>query len=243
MTSVPSPEEQLLEVRRSADRLLSLLLVLHLPATFGLAVLHGTWIATFLVGGGVSGGAYLLARRAPGAFSTRAFIAVGLAAYGALLVDQSHGLIEMHFYFFSSLAFLLIYRDWRLILINAGAIAVHHLAFMVLQQGGAPVWVMPAGHVGLGMVLLHAAFVVFDQSDPLTSKILVFRSTDAGVTWTAGAVVSEPLTRNQSPWIVIDPNDARTMYIGWRVFSARPGGVANAIVGKKSISCTMSFET
>jgi methyl-accepting chemotaxis protein len=164
MTSVPSPAEQLLEVRKTADRLLSLLLVLHLPATFGLAALHGTWIAAFAVGGFVSGGAYLLARRAPGAFSTRAFIALGLAAYGGLLVDQSHGLIEMHFYFFSALAFLLVYRDWRLIVITAGAIAVHHLGFMVLQQAGAPVWVMPDGHLGLGMVLLHAAFVVFESS-------------------------------------------------------------------------------
>ena len=58
MTAVPSPEAQLLEVRRDADRLLSLLLVLHLPAAFGLAVLHGTWLAAILVGGGVSAGAY-----------------------------------------------------------------------------------------------------------------------------------------------------------------------------------------
>jgi hypothetical protein len=84
-----------------------------------------------------------------------------------------------------------------------------------------------------GRTYVYAAFVVFDQSDPLTSKIQLFRSTDAGVTWSAGTVVSEPLTRNQSPWIVIDPNDARTMYIGWRVFTARPPSVFNAIVGKK----------
>ena len=55
--------------------------------------------------------------------------------------------------------------------------------------------------------------------------------------------MSEPLTRNQSPWIVVDPNDARTMYIGWRVFSARTGGLANAIVGKKSTNGGASFTT
>src|SRR3954463_13076385 len=141
MTTVPPPAEALLEVRRRADRLMSLLLLLHLPAAFGLAALHSTWITAFLVGGGVSLTAYLLAQRSPGAFSTRAFIAVALPVYGALLVHESHGLIEMHFYFFASLAFLLVYRDWRLILIAAGAIAVHHLGFMALQQAGAPVWV------------------------------------------------------------------------------------------------------
>ena len=66
MTSVPSPQEQLLEVRRGADRLLSLLLVLHFPAALGLAAVHGTWLAAFVVGGGVSAGAYVLAQRAPG---------------------------------------------------------------------------------------------------------------------------------------------------------------------------------
>ncbi len=59
--------------------MLSLLLVLHVPAAFGLAALHGTWIAAVLVAAAVSGGAYLLAQRAPGAFSTRAFIALSFA--------------------------------------------------------------------------------------------------------------------------------------------------------------------
>ena len=37
MSTVPSPEDQLFEVRRGADRLLGLLLVLHFPAALGLA--------------------------------------------------------------------------------------------------------------------------------------------------------------------------------------------------------------
>jgi methyl-accepting chemotaxis protein len=162
MTTVPTPEEQLLEVRKSADRMLALLLVLHLPAAFGLAVLHGTWLAALLVGGGISAGAYLLSKTAPGAFSTRVFIGVGLVAYSALFVHQTQGLIEVHFHFFGALAFLLVYRDWRVIVIAAAVIAVHHLTFMVLQGAGVPVWVMPDGHLGLGMVLLHAVFVVFE---------------------------------------------------------------------------------
>ena len=164
MTPVPSPGAQLRDVRANADRMLSLLLLLHLPAAFGLAALHGTWIAAVLVGGSVSGGAYLLARRAPGAFATRVFIAFGLMAYAALFVSQSHGLVEMHFYIFGALAFLLVYRDWRVIALGAGLIAVHHLGFMVLQDAGAPVYVMPAAHLSLGMVLLHAVFVVFETS-------------------------------------------------------------------------------
>jgi methyl-accepting chemotaxis protein len=193
MTAVPSPEDQLLEVRRGADRLLSLLLVLHLPAALGLAAVHGTWLGAILVGGGVSGGAWLLARRAPGAFGTRLFIACGLMAYSALFISQSHGLIEMHFHIFGALAFLLVYRDWRTIVAAAAFIAVHHLAFMALQNGGAPVWVMNHGHLSLGMVLLHAVFVVFET----VVLVILARSLETETLATAQLRVDDAAERAQ----------------------------------------------
>src|SRR3954463_542152 len=100
MTRVPAPADPLFDVRRGADRMLALLLVLHFPAALGLAALHGTWLAAVPFGGGISATAYLLAQKAPGRFSTRVFIGLGLVGYGALFVHESHGLIEMHFHFF-----------------------------------------------------------------------------------------------------------------------------------------------
>ncbi len=144
--------------------MLAILLAAHLPVALGLAVLHGTYAAALIVGGAVSGGAWLLARRAPGQFGTRAFIAVGFMAYSALMISQTHGMIELHFHIFGALAFLLVYRDWRVIVLAAGVVAVHHLAFDVLQTAGAPVWVMPAMHLSLGMVVVHAVFVVFEAA-------------------------------------------------------------------------------
>jgi methyl-accepting chemotaxis protein len=193
MTSVPSPEDQLLEVRRGADRMLSLLLVLHFPAALGLAALHGTWLAAILVGGGVSAGAHLLARRAPGAFATRVFIACGLMAYSALFISESHGLIEMHFHIFGALAFLLVYRDWRPIAIAAAFVAVHHLGFMVLQDAGAGVWVMPDAHLTFGMVLLHAVFVVFET----VVLVILARSLESEMLATAQLRVDDAVERAQ----------------------------------------------
>jgi methyl-accepting chemotaxis protein len=193
MTSVPSPEDQLLEVRRGADRLLSLLLVLHFPAALGLAALHGTWLAAIVVGGGVSAGAYVLAQRAPGAFVTRVFIALGLMAYAALFISQSHGMIEMHFHIFGALAFLLVYRDWRVIVIAAAFVAVHHLGFMVLQNADAGVWVMSHGHLSLGMVVLHAVFVVFET----TVLVILARSLETETLATAQLRVDDAAERAQ----------------------------------------------
>ena len=42
MPPVDVPDPQLLEVRKGADRVLSLLLLLHFPAALALSVLHGT---------------------------------------------------------------------------------------------------------------------------------------------------------------------------------------------------------
>ena len=95
----------------------------------------------------------------------------------------------------------------------------------------------PDGHV-------YVAFVVFDQNDPqrLSSKIYFYRSSDYGLTWsTTPVILSDPLTRNQSPWILVDPNNENTVYVGWRVFANRAGGIANAIVGRKSTNGGASF--
>jgi hypothetical protein len=96
-----------------------------------------------------------------------------------------------------------------------------------------------------GQTYVYAAFVIFDEQDPkkLSSKVVFFRSTDGGFTWSQKPVtISQPLTRNQAPWIVVDPNNPLNVYIGWRVFAARSGGLANAIVGKRSRNGGASFE-
>jgi len=95
----------------------------------------------------------------------------------------------------------------------------------------------PNGHV-------YAAFVVFDQNDPnkLSSKILFFSSANYGDTWAAPNVISQPLTRNQAPWILVDNNDDRIVYIGWRVFS-NPlyPNLTNAVVGRRSVDGGLTF--
>jgi len=94
----------------------------------------------------------------------------------------------------------------------------------------------PNGHV-------YVAFVVFDTADPskLSSKIVFFRSANYGATWAGPVTISDPLTRNQSPWILVDPNNENTVYVGWRVFANKFGGIANAIVGRKSTNAGASF--
>jgi methyl-accepting chemotaxis protein len=72
-------------------------------------------------------------------------------------------MIELHFGFFVLLAFLLFYRDWVPLVVAAGLAAVHHLALDFMQRSGAHVWVF-AENTGFAIVLIHAAYVVFETA-------------------------------------------------------------------------------
>jgi len=136
------------------------LLSLHFVLALLLAPLHDTWTRALLVGGIASGASALLAWLRPGRLTTRLTIGCALMAYSALYIDQTGGMIEMHFHIFCSLAFLLMYRDWRAIVVPAAVIAVHHFWFHWLQMRGDAVHVFNH-HGGWSIVLVHAAFVVF----------------------------------------------------------------------------------
>ena len=101
-------------------------------------------------------------RAAPGSVASRLAIACALMIYSALTIQQTQGMTETHFGIFTLLAFLLYYRDWRPIVVAAGLIAVHHVAFGALQYlGTGGVYVLD-GEVHVGVIVLHAAYVVFE---------------------------------------------------------------------------------
>ncbi len=149
--------------RADVDRMLGLLLLAHFPLTLLLATLHGTWAAALLIGTPASVGVWWLTRVAPGAQSTRYAVAAALMTFSALLIHQANGMLELHFHIFVCLAFLLTYRDWTVPVIGAAVIAVHHVLFMFLQNGGGSVYAFPVGHqTSFGIVALHAGFVVLE---------------------------------------------------------------------------------
>jgi methyl-accepting chemotaxis protein len=148
-------------MRARADRALAQLLVLHWPIALGLATLRGTWVAALVIGGLASCAPLVLASLRPGATVTRVAVAICLMVYSMLFIAQTGGMIEMHFHVFASMAFLLIYRDWRLPVVAGGLIAVHHGLFNYLQTRGYRDLVF-ADHHGWHIVGIHAVFVIFE---------------------------------------------------------------------------------
>jgi methyl-accepting chemotaxis protein len=159
-------DTSLSRIYREGDRIMLGVAWSLFALSLALAPMHQTWGLAFTVGLGLAlastAGAMLLpARRA-----TRLINAVAFMGFSALLIHQTHGMIEMHFGIFALLAFLLFYRDWLPLAVAAVVIAVHHLAFYFLQNQGVEVYVFPVTHMthGIGMVFVHAAFVVFETA-------------------------------------------------------------------------------
>ncbi|WP_165856205.1 methyl-accepting chemotaxis protein [Marinobacter sp. JSM 1782161] len=149
--------------RRQADRLMAGVSALLLLYAVALAGWHDTWLALFWFGVPALVVPVALAWLSPGSRLSRVGFGAGFMILSALHIHQAHGMIEMHFGIFMLLAFLLYYRDWLPIVAAAGVIAVHHLVFNYLQVAGVwSVYVFEA-NTGLEIVLLHAAYVVFES--------------------------------------------------------------------------------
>jgi two-component system sensor histidine kinase/response regulator len=116
------------------------------------------WAAIFLGGAIVAFPVALVVLR-PGRQLTRHAIAVAQMLIGALYIHLTGGRIETHFHVFGSLAFLAVYRDWR-VLITATVVVAgdHFLRGMIWPQ--SVYGVLSASY---WRALEHAGWVVFED--------------------------------------------------------------------------------
>ena len=147
-------------IHRQGDLLMVAVFWFMVVLSLMLAGIYGTWTEAVAVGLPAAILSSVFAWLRTGTRLTRIVISAASMVFSALLIQQTHGMIEMHFSVFVLMAFLFCYRDWAPIVTAAGVIAVHHLCFNYLQQWGYPFYVF-AHRTGLDMVLIHAAFVVF----------------------------------------------------------------------------------
>jgi hypothetical protein len=151
-----TPFEQ--RYRRRVHGAFVAILLLHIPACsivasyFGLAVGLVTGLGVAIAAGPV-----LLFALAPSSRWTGVAIAVASQCFSALLIHSGRGMIEMHFHVFVSIAALVTLADWVVVASAAATIAVHHVLFYLLLP--ASVFNYAAG---LGIVVVHAAFVVLE---------------------------------------------------------------------------------
>jgi methyl-accepting chemotaxis protein len=129
--------------------------------SFALATLHDTWMVAWLGALPCAAVPTLLLAVRPGSVLSRLSNAAISMIFAALLIHQTHGMIEMHFSIFALLSFLLYYRDWKPLAVAAGVTTLHHFLFSYLQETTGSIWIFDHPP-GIQMVLIHAAFVVWE---------------------------------------------------------------------------------
>ncbi len=149
----------LTRLRESASRGLiaflwaNVALIVAIAAARGLPMLMPALLAVVF-----AGAATLSWRMAGNGASTRLVVAVAAMAMVALAVFEMAGhpwQIDMHMYFFATLAGLVVYCDAGAILAGAVAVAVHHLVLNFLL----PAAIYPGG-ADFGRVVMHAVILV-----------------------------------------------------------------------------------
>lgn len=155
--------DSLQSMRATISRGLLMLLWLHVPVVATTAwFLDRDWLAGSIMAAVVAGIATAVWLAHPSRQTSRVTIAVAYVVVVSLLVGLCHGTawqVDLHMYYFASLAILATYCDIAVIVAAAATVALHHLALNFL----APALVFPGGG-NFARVILHAVILVLEAS-------------------------------------------------------------------------------
>lgn len=154
---------------KGSDRLVLFILLAHLPFIYWLVPagfgthFQGAVPATLAVIA-----SWFAYQTLPGTLLSRSVMTISLMLMSMILIMQQFGRLEMHFHIFVALAFVIIWRDYRMILLAALVIAVHHAIAVPVQTAGAQLAGIPFMVYGQTCdwetFFIHAAFVIFEAA-------------------------------------------------------------------------------
>lgn len=163
----------LLNLRLRADKLFSYLFIFQwvLAIIIALYVSPLTWKGAesqvhlhlkmaIILGGALSLLPIWVSKILPGSSFSRHFISISQVLYSSMIIHLMGGRIEAHFHVFGSLAFIALYRDWKVLLSATVVVAIDHLL-----RG----YYFPHSVFGIDIYqpwrwLEHAAWVIFEDA-------------------------------------------------------------------------------
>ncbi|ROZ78060.1 methyl-accepting chemotaxis protein [Ramlibacter sp. WS9] len=152
----PRPNKELAFYQRAHGFALGSALA-HLLVCVAFAPFTNTWLLALLIGAPALAVPWYVSSLHPTRLISRMVMAVAFMIFTGLIILQTRGDLEAHFSFFVMLAVLVAYCDWRPIVLAYGAIALHHLVFVLLQPSGMGLWVFNDGRGLWGHFWVHAA--------------------------------------------------------------------------------------
>lgn len=154
---------------QTSDRFVLYILIAHLPFIYFIVPAgYGTNFAGAIPATLAVFASWFAYKSMPGTLLSRSVMTVSLMVMSMIIIMQQYGRLEMHFHIFAALAFLIIWRDFKVILLAALVIAIHHAAAVPLQLAnfqlaGTP-FIVYAQSCNWETFFIHAAFVVIESA-------------------------------------------------------------------------------
>ncbi|GAB5496092.1 MAG: hypothetical protein Phyf2KO_11720 [Phycisphaerales bacterium] len=164
--------EQYSRVYKQTDRMFAWLMVLQFAAglVMALVISPRTWqgdqssthihvLAALTIGGLLAALPIYLVWKHSGTLLSRTVIGISQVLFSALFIHLSGGRIETHFHVFGSLAFLSLYRDWKVLILPTLVVAADHLARAIFW----PQSVFGVISAAPWRAIEHAGWVLFED--------------------------------------------------------------------------------
>jgi signal transduction histidine kinase len=147
-------EEQIASHRRRIDQLFLYLLIAQWLFGVVLAAAVSSHIKLALVVGIVIDvPAIVLILKCPAWAGTRYVVAISQVLWSAMYIMITGGRVETHFHVFGSLAFIALYRDWRVIAVATGTVLADHFIAHLWRHEPIHIWA----------VLEYAGWIAFED--------------------------------------------------------------------------------
>jgi len=146
----------------NTNKLFTVLFTILFLESIAMGFVNNTFLAAIVVGLPTTIIVLWLIKTAPKSALTRHTAAIGTMIYATLHIHQMNGLIEVHFEIFILMAFLIIFRDWRIFISAIVTIAVHHFSFYFMQSNNIPVYVFDEDRLMFSTVIIHAVYAIVE---------------------------------------------------------------------------------
>lgn len=147
-------------VYERGDRIIGRCLWIHAAVALALAVFYSTWMITLVVSGAAVAMFMISRALLPRAAVTRSIAGVSLQTFVALHIYQLHGLAEMHFFFFTAFALMIVYQDWKCMWLGTILIIGQHIIFALLHNTGVNLYFFEDPYIGFRKLFFHFGIAI-----------------------------------------------------------------------------------
>jgi methyl-accepting chemotaxis protein len=153
--------EAMLPVYKKAEKIMQSMILFHLFLSFALVFYYDTWLVTLGVAIPAILAYFLVVKLYPHTLFARSNSGIVIQSFMMLHIYQMHGLAEMHFFFFTSTAIMIIYMDWISIVPMAVYVAGQHFIFILLHNSGWQIYFFEDPYIGFTKAFFHFAIAIF----------------------------------------------------------------------------------